>query len=299
RHFWSTGGEAGVQVSEGKWLGWWTSQGGGKRFVRNQRAKATVRLDGRRLMVQFQVPQGQTAIRVDLPAGSDLEASIESIQAHPTDGSPAVNLMSCKRSSRQLVFEGNRLEAKLEADPWFAIELPGGLASSAFEFRMQCRVDQAPEWLRLAISQPNVLEETYLLGERGRQRAAQSIRESQFLSWIRGGLHFEWAGVAQRVSLEPDTQIQGRYHFQVDLEIPSNGASWTLRPSPCYGWQIGGIDVQWAAEPGSIAIHPTSMVEDPSGVWTSLWADAGFDVSFSCSQEVELGSKATLRGWIQ
>ncbi len=299
RHFLSTSSGEGGQLPKGSWLGWWTNQENAAGFGSDRRTNASVQLVDRRISIEFQVPRGQSAIRLDLPPGSELGLEIESMQALPLDGASMQNLMDSKRRSHHLTLSGNRLESAGNNDPWISIELPAKLAGSGFLFRMVCRTDEAPEWLSQTLLQPNALEETYLLGERGRIRPTKVIREIQFQNWLRDGLQYEWRGMPELAPLRADPNVAGRYHFRVNLEVPADGAEWALPSALCYRWQVGGVAVMWSEKRGTHTRTCTSMSQDSPGVWTSVWTDSDYRLWLQGPEGDDSVSVVTLGGWIQ
>ncbi len=299
RHYLSTGSGGGGQLPKGDWLGWWTNKENAAGFGADRRINASVQLVDRRLSIEFQVPRGQSAIRLDLPPKSELGVEIVSMQALALDGASMQNLMDGKRRSHHLTLLGDRLESTGNTDPWISIVLPAGLAGSEFVFRMICRTDGAPEWLRQALLHPSALEETYLLGERGRIRPTQAIREIQFQNWWRDGLKFEWEGMSELAPLRADPNVAGRYHFRVNLEVPAGGAEWALPPALCYRWQVGGVAAMWSGERGTLTRTCTSMSQDSPGVWTSVWTDADYRLWLQGPEGDDSVSMVTLGGWIQ
>ncbi|MFT5197436.1 MAG: hypothetical protein ACI87O_000075 [Planctomycetota bacterium] len=299
RHFLSTGGSPVAPFPKTGWLGWWKAKESGKGFGNDRQTQALVELQGDRLTIHFRVPVGQSALRLDLPTGIELGLQIESFQALSENGDLKANLRGLDIRSHHMTFSEDRIETQSESDPWFTVELPNELAGSSFEFQMICKVDGAPGWLRQALTQSKAVEETYLLAERGRHRPVQTLRDIQLRSWLHDGLSFEWMEKADGVSLRPDPKINGRYNFNVDLELRTGGGVWKLLQVPCYRWQVGGLKVDWVEVQGTLTPRGQSMTHDSAGVWTSVWVDSEFTLELDAAGVIPSASTVSLSGWIQ
>ncbi len=121
RHFLASGGQETPQLPKGTWFGWWTAKAGAKGFGSDRRSPAAVHLNGPDLENEFEVPAGQSAIRVDLPTGCELSASVLSLEARSIGGDFIRGLHSELRRTHQMQWAGGRVSANGESDPWFSI----------------------------------------------------------------------------------------------------------------------------------------------------------------------------------
>ncbi len=160
-------------------------------------------------------------------------------------------------------------------------------------------MDSKPQWLRRALSDGSLQEDTYLLGERARIEPALAIRSVQLDAWSEHGLSYEWMGEEALATLTADPELPDRYLFSIDLNSTEGGGRWRLNPLPCYRWQIGGLALNWRGLRGEVRPEVQSMYEESPQVWTALYSDASFSADLEFQQARESRGVWTLSGWIQ
>jgi len=298
-------GQANPDV-EGNWYGWWSSD---RAFYGEKRKLLSPNLTGTKLRMQFDVPAGQTSVRVDLPARIGLRMKLLSVNGKLADRAVQIPHGEDVRRDNDLVWKGAELRANSHPDAWFALELPTELQSEPFKFRLVAGLSASAEWVSEALDSRVATEEAFRLSAEGRDRIADEIARIQFGSWVDRGLLFE--GLAKPIpagavplpqgrtpfatTLHPD----GRRGFGFNVTVPPEGGVLTLRPDPCFQWELLDLDVERDGDLLEYSVVQTGMARGEDGSWRAVSSDPSFALHFKASGDGAAASLVTIRGAIR
>ncbi len=283
----------------GKWFGWWAKE---DRFSSKARTKAEIKRMGAQIEIRFRIPKGNSFLRLDLPPNC-----IACIVVHSATGSIGGETFDIPtngklKANKDLAWDGKRLVATGNPDPWFTMPLPPKLAGKACEILIagDLVIGSLP-WLMDVLQTEEAIALAYAMAQGSRPDIFERTKQLHLRDGMSRGWSFSWQGTQGRLKFEQTQDEPLQLRFQTEIVVPRTGGSWTLLPPQVNGWQLGGLRVEAldGSTPPTCNPEPVLMELGESGSWIATEFKSQWSLNFAAWQDAPKNKTITLSGWIQ
>ncbi|MEZ5973577.1 MAG: hypothetical protein R3E96_01675 [Planctomycetota bacterium] len=301
RHFMSQGSSPDLAARlQGKWIGWWAPKWG---FDPKKSQQLSLITDRDIAIARWNVPAGQGAVRIDLPAFIHASLRLLSVEAKVGERREAIELQPQLLRTNDLDLSAWPLWAATGLpDPFVAFELPADLVGKALEVEMTFKVNLQETWISDSLNSQSARDWIFTLPAQDSRMKLKSFLEFVKLNLVYTGFSVR-AGDRRFTANAEWSNQPGRLDWtvQVDGSVLQDGHDLVLELSPAPGMEVGGVSAKWGNDNTgpSFQIVATGYQSPQAGQWNATDPQGVLAVRLNRDSETNSGSPLILRGWIQ